>query len=65
MSYDLQMLRDAAPDSINMPREHAIYRNAQSASPRAQKAHNVADLLERGHRARDTAATAMLVNISA
>jgi hypothetical protein len=65
MSFDLQMIRDAAPASITMPREHAIYRDAQGGDRKVQPARNVADLLERGHRSRTTTTTAILIDLTA
>ena len=50
MSFDLQFIRDRAPAHIAMQREHAIYLDAQRTDRKIQKARNVADLLERGHR---------------
>jgi hypothetical protein len=65
MSYDLQFLRDRAPASVAMIREHAIYLDAQRSDRRVQKARNVADLLERGHKATPQRSTALLVDIKA
>lgn len=65
MSYDLQLLRDAAPAAINAIREHAIYRDALTSDRKIQKARNIADLLERGHRSRPNSKSAMLVDIVA
>ncbi|MEQ1782673.1 MAG: hypothetical protein ABMA14_15020 [Hyphomonadaceae bacterium] len=63
MSFDLQIMCDAAPCSIKAPREHAIYRDALSFHRKTQKARNIADLLERGHRSRPSAKLAILVDI--
>jgi hypothetical protein len=65
MSFDLQFIRDRAPAHIAMQREHAIYLNAQRSDRKVQKARNVADLLERGHRARTGAHTALLIDVKA
>jgi hypothetical protein len=65
MSFDLQIMQDAAPSSIAMPRQHAIYRDVLRANGRMQRARNVADLLERGHRSRPARNTALLVDITA
>lgn len=65
MSYDLQIIRDRAPAQVMMQREHAIYLDAQRSDRKVQKARNVADLLERGHRARTGAHTALLVDMKA
>jgi hypothetical protein len=50
MSYDLLFLRERAPPSVAMVREHAIYLGAEQANRRAPRIRNVADALERGHR---------------
>ena len=63
MSFDLMLMRDAAPSNIAMPREHAIYRDALTANHKRQRARNIADLLERGHRSRPARATAMLIDV--
>lgn len=55
MSYDLQLMRDTAPVTIALAREHAIYRDALNTDRKVQRARNVADLLERGHRSRPSA----------
>jgi hypothetical protein len=65
MSFDLQLVGNVAPASITAPREHAIYRDALSLNRKSQRAHNVADLLERGHRSRPSANPAILVDILA
>ncbi len=63
MSVDLQLLPTISPISIATPREHAIYRDALSSNRKRQRARNVADLLERGHRSRSTRTTALLVDL--
>jgi hypothetical protein len=65
MSFDLQLITAAVPAVIATPREHAIYRNALSANHKRQRASNIADLLERGHRSRPSAKPAVLVDILA
>ena len=65
MSYDLQLIRDRAPRHVTMSREHAIYLDTERAGGKIQKAHNVADLLERGHRTRASRHTALLVDLKA
>ena len=65
MSFDLQLITAAVPAAIAAPREHAIYRDASSANHKRQRARNVADLLERGHRSRPSAKPAVLVDILA
>ena len=65
MSFDLQFIRDRAPAQVTMQREHAIYLDAQRSDRKIQKARNVADLLERGHRARTGTRTALLVDVKA
>lgn len=65
MSFDLQFIRDRAPAHIAMQHEHAIYLNAQRSDRKVQKARNVADLLERGYRARGGAHTALLIDMKA
>lgn len=63
MSFDLQFIRDRAPTHVVMQREHAIYLSAQRSDRKVHKARNVADLLERGHRVRGGAHTALLVDL--
>jgi len=63
MSFDLQFIRDRAPTHVVMPREHAIYLDAQRSDRKVRKARNIADLLERGHRARGGAHTALIVDM--
>jgi hypothetical protein len=62
MSYDLQLIRDVAPPSAVLNREHAIYRDAQRTDRKVQRARNVADLLERGHRGKPASGPAQLVD---
>ena len=65
MSFDLQGVRDASAVNLTAMREHAIYLAAQRSDRRIQKARNVADLLERGHRARLGHHTALMVDLKA
>jgi hypothetical protein len=67
MSFDLQGVgaRDASVVNIAMIREHATYLAAQRSDRKIQKARNVADLLERGHRARYGLHTALIVDVMA
>ena len=65
MSFDLQFIRDRAPAHVVMQRQHAIYLDAQRSDRKVRKARNVADLLERGHRARTGAHTALLLDMKA
>ena len=65
MSFDLMLMRDAAPSTITTSQEHAIYRDALASNRKQQRARNVADLLERGHRSRPTRNTALLVDLLA
>ena len=65
MSYDLQLLRDRMPAPLATPRQHAIYRDAQHAGRNIRTAHNVADLLERGHRSRAASTSALLIDLKA
>lgn len=44
-------------------REHAIYLAAERSDRKIQKARNIADLLERGHRARLGHHTALMVDV--
>ncbi len=64
MSYDLLFLKERAPPSVSMVREHAIYLGAEQANRRVRRVRNVADVLERGHRpaSRDFA---MLIDVKA
>ncbi|MBK8837233.1 MAG: hypothetical protein IPO30_00590 [Hyphomonadaceae bacterium] len=65
MSFDLQGIRDASVINMTMMRQHAIYLAAQRSDRKIQKARNVADLLERGHRARLGHHTALMLDIKA
>lgn len=65
MSFDLQGVRDATAVNPTTKREHAIYLAAQRSDRRVQKARNIADLLERGHRARLGHHTALVVDVKA
>ncbi len=65
MSYDLQLLRDVAPPSAVMVREHAIYLDAQRTDRKVHKARNVADLLERGHRGKAASGPGQLFDLKA
>lgn len=65
MSFDLQGVRDAAAVNLTTKREHAIYLAAQRSDRRIRKARNVADLLERGHRAGLGLHTALMVDVKA
>jgi len=65
MSFDLQGVRDASVINMTMMRQHAIYLAAQRSDRKIQKARNVADLLERGHRARLGHHTALMLDIKA
>lgn len=65
MSCDLQFIRERAPTHVILQRQHAIYRDAQRSDRKVQKARNVADLLERGHRASGGAHTALLIDTKA
>jgi hypothetical protein len=65
MSYDLQLIRDRLPPSAIVMREHAIYLDAQRTDRKVQKARNVADLLERGHRGKPAKVASQLVDLKA
>lgn len=65
MSVDLQGVRTATAVNPATTRQHAIYLAAQRSDRRIQKARNVADLLERGHRARLGHHTALMVDLKA
>ena len=65
MSFDLQLMRDTAPASVTMLRDLAIYRDVQSADRKTQRARNIADLLERGHRPRTNGKSGVLIDIRA
>ncbi|RYZ06208.1 MAG: hypothetical protein EON61_13990 [Alphaproteobacteria bacterium] len=62
MSIDLAGVASAA---IIGKREHAIYRAAQLAGYKRRKISNIADLLERGPRARAGHHTALVVDVKA
>lgn len=63
MSFDLQGVRSASVVNPATMREHAIYLAAERSDRKIQKARNVADLLERGHRARLGHHTALMVDV--
>ncbi len=63
MSFDLQGVRSASVVSPAAMREHAIYLAAERSDRKIQKARNIADLLERGHRARLGHHTALMVDV--
>lgn len=65
MNFDLTAVRDTTAIAPIAMRQHAIYLDAQRSDRRIQKARNVADLLERGHRARTGQHTALLVDVMA
>ncbi len=65
MSFDLQGVRDATVINPMTMRQHAIYLEAKRSDRRIQKARNVADLLERGHRARLGEHRALLLDVMA
>lgn len=65
MSYDLQLLREVAPPSAVLVREHAIYLDAQRTDRKVHKARNTADLLERGHRGKPATGAGHLVDLKA
>lgn len=65
MSYDLQLLREVAPPSAILVREHAIYLDAQRTDRKVQKARNVADLLERGHRGKPATGAGNIIDLKA
>lgn len=65
MSFDLQGVRDASAINSMQMRQHAIYLAAQRSDRKIQKARNVADLLERGHRARFGVHTALILDVTA
>lgn len=62
MSMDLSDVSGAA---ALVKREHAIYRDVQRADYHQRKISNIADLLERGPRARAGHHTALVVDIKA
>lgn len=64
MSYDLQLIRDRLPaTNVAMIREHAIYLDAQRTDRKVQKARNMADILERGHRGKPAKGEARLLDL--
>lgn len=65
MSFDLQGVRDVSAANPAMLRQHAIYLSAERSDRKIQKARNVADLLERGHRSRPNRHTALIVDLMA
>ncbi len=65
MSFDVQGVSNVSPFDPAMLRQHAIYLNAQRSDRKIQKARNIADLLERGHRARAGAHTALVLDVMA
>lgn len=62
MSFDLIGISSA---SVITPRERAIYRDALRADHQQKKINNLADLLERGPRARAGHHTALVIDIKA
>lgn len=62
MSFDLTGISSA---TVITPRERAIYRDAQVAEFKQRKINNIADLLERGPRARAGHHTALVIDIKA
>jgi hypothetical protein len=65
MSFDLQGVRDATVINPMTMRQHAIYLDAQRSDRKVQKARNIADLLERGQRARTGQHTALMLDVMA
>lgn len=66
MSFDLQGIRDIGVTHPVMAREHAIFLAAQRSDRRVQKARNIADLLERGHKpARSSALQGLVIDVKA
>ena len=65
MSFDVQDVCNASPFSPATLRQHAIYLAAQRSDRKIRKARNIADLLERGHRARSGAHTALVLDVMA
>jgi hypothetical protein len=63
MSFDLQGVRTATVINPMAVRQHAIYIDAQRSDRKVQKARNIADLLERGQRARGGEHTALLIDV--
>ena len=62
MSFDLTGISSAP---VITRRERAIYRDAQDAEFKQRKINNIADLLDRGPRARAGHHTALVVDIKA
>lgn len=62
MSFDLTGISSA---TVITNRERTIYRDAQMADYKQRKINNIADLLERGPRARAGHHTALVVDIKA
>lgn len=63
MSFDLQTTPQILTANPVMARQHAIYLDAQRSDRRVQKARNVADLLERGHRGKPSDISRSLVDL--
>lgn len=65
MSFDLQTTPQVLAVNPAMARQHAIYLDAQRSDRKVQKARNVADLLERGHRGAPSDISGSLVDLLA
>ncbi len=65
MSFDLQTTPQVLAVNPAMARQHAIYLDAQRSDRKVQKARNVADLLERGHRGERSNNSGSLVDLLA
>lgn len=65
MSFDLQTTPQVLAANPVMARQHAIYLDAQRSDRKVQKARNVADLLERGHRSKPSDISGSLVDLLA
>jgi hypothetical protein len=65
MSFDLQTTPQVLAVNPAMARQHAIYLETQRSDRRIQKARNVADLLERGHRSKPSEISGSLVDLLA
>ena len=63
MSFDLQFIRERTPTHVALQRQHAIYLDAQRSDGTVRKPRNIADLLERSHRGRADAHTALLIDV--
>lgn len=63
MSLDLHSLPPVPAANPILARQHAIYLEAQRSDRRIRRPRNVADLLERGHRSKNTKQTAHLVDV--